>query len=273
MAQQTWNEEDSCLYRELAAAAVPEREANLATLLALVPYAPDVEFRAVELASGEGFLSRALAEAFSRVEILALDGSASMRRQTEDRLAFAADRCRVEAFDLARREWRSQLEGAGLVCSSLCVHHLDGPDKRQLFVDVFSALAPGGALLLLDLVQPRSSRALKVFAEQWDESTRGRSRERLGHEGAFETFERERWNHYRFPDPMDQPSPLPEQLRWLQACGFIDVDCFSLAAGHAIYGGYKPGLGGAQISPPARLSLAEARRAVDASFSGDPGAF
>lgn len=272
MSQQTWNEEDSLLYRELAAAAVPEREGLLATLLALVPFGPGEPFRAIELGSGEGFLSRALLEAFPKAEVLALDGSGSMRRQTAARLACAGERSRVEAFELSARDWRSELAGAGLVCSSLCVHHLDDAGKRLLFSDVFSALSPGGALLLLDLVQPRSARAVEVFAEQWDESTLRRSRQRLGHDAAFETFRREGWNHYRTPDPVDRPSSLGDQLRWLESSGFEAVDCFSLVAGHGVYGGYRPGPRGPSSLPPSHLSLAAARRAVEAAFSSEAGA-
>ena len=56
----------------------------------------------------------------------------------------------------------------------------------------------------------------------------------------FQQFEQEHWNLFHYPDPdFDKPSPLFEQLLWLQAVGFAVVDCFWMQAGHAIYGGYK----------------------------------
>ena len=42
-------------------------------------------------------------------------------------------------------------------------------------------------------------------------------------------------------DPIDKPSTLLEQLRWLEAAGFAAVDVFWMEAGHAIFGGVKPG--------------------------------
>ena len=41
------------------------------------------------------------------------------------------------------------------------------------------------------------------------------------------------------PHPVDQPSSLFAQLRWLADAGLTDVECFWMQAGHAIYGGYR----------------------------------
>ena len=57
---------------------------------------------------------------------------------------------------------------------------------------------------------------------------------------AHEFFERERWNVFEHPDPMDKPSTLPELLRWMEEVGFEGVDAFWARAGHALLGGYKP---------------------------------
>ena len=57
--------------------------------------------------------------------------------------------------------------------------------------------------------------------------------------GLYEEFQRSQWNYYRFPDDMDRPSPLFDQLTWLSKAGFHGVDCFRLIGGHAIFGGYK----------------------------------
>ena len=38
----------------------------------------------------------------------------------------------------------------------------------------------------------------------------------------------------------DKPSPLFDQLKWLDEAGFTDVDVFWMKAGHAIFSGRKP---------------------------------
>jgi L-threonylcarbamoyladenylate synthase len=49
-----------------------------------------------------------------------------------------------------------------LVTSALCVHHLPGPAKAQLFVRVRSVLAPDGCFVLADVVLPVEDRAATV---------------------------------------------------------------------------------------------------------------
>lgn len=53
-----------------------------------------------------------------------------------------------------------------------------------------------------------------------------RSLEIHGDAPAREFFEHKRWNIYEYPDPMDQPSTLPEHLSWMEEAGFEGVDVF-----------------------------------------------
>jgi tRNA (cmo5U34)-methyltransferase len=125
------------------------------------------------------------------------------------------------------------------VVSSLAIHHLDGEQKRALYRDLYRLLNPGGVLIIADLIQPVHPSGVEVAALAWDEAVRQAALARDGHDAVFQMFQRDQWNIYRYPDPMDQPSGVYEQLRWLEEAGFVDVDVFWLKAGHAIYGGRK----------------------------------
>lgn len=254
--QATWSEEDSALYQAIAAVAVPAREEQIATLLTLLPFGRDEPFRAVELASGEGFLSRALLDLFPRATVVALDGSAEMRERTAERLGEHGARGTVAPFDIARDDWHAHLDGADCVLSSLCIHHLDGAGKRRLFAAIGGRLSARGALLIADLVAPSRPEANDVYAAGWDRAAEAQSREQTGSTAAYERFVAADWNWYRHPDPLDQPSPLFEQLLWLREGGFATVDCFWLRAGHAIYGGYKAAPGEAPPQPRADFAAA-----------------
>jgi tRNA (cmo5U34)-methyltransferase len=135
-------------------------------------------------------------------------------------------------------DWYELAEGADVLMSSLCVHHLTGTEKKALFHAVYKGLSERGALLLADLVQPACAEVRELFAATWDRAAEAQARE-LGEAAAYEAFQREHWNYYRYPDPFDKPSGLFEQLTWLKQAGFATVDCFWMFAGHAIYGGYK----------------------------------
>lgn len=260
----SWSEQDSKVYRQLAAAAVPDREEQIATLLSLVPFAKDQAFGAVELGCGEGFLSHALLEAFPCSSVLSLDGSEEMRAMTARRLSNHPGRFEVAAFELGSPSWWPRLDGAGTVISSLCLHHLPDQGKQRLYRRIFNALGPGGAFLVIDLLEPSHGRARELFADQWDAAARRRSIDLTGTEALYERFLAERWNHYRYPDSVDLPSPLPAHLNWLREAGFESADAFSISAGHAVFGGFKDS---SPEVPSPRLTLDLARQAIRRVFS------
>jgi hypothetical protein len=98
-----------------------------------------------------------------------------------------------------------------------------------------------GVFVIADVMQPAHPLGAAVAARAWDAAVRQRALELDGTTAAFEMFERERWNMYRYfdPDDIDKPSRLFDQLSWLSQADFVDVDVYWLNAGHAIFGGRK----------------------------------
>jgi tRNA (cmo5U34)-methyltransferase len=233
-----WTEADSSTYRAIAEIAVPRRHEMMATLISLVPFATDEAFRAVEIGSGEGWSAEALLDRFSRATLLALDGSESMREATKSRTARFADRVLVRPFELETLDWWDLMHGADLIVSSLCLHHLNDAKKQYLYKAAAERLSARGAFLVADLVDPAQACARRLAANEWDRSAEEQARA-LGDSELFSRFVNAKWNHYRFPDPTDHPSPLFHQLVWLKHAGFAAVDCVWLFAGHAVFGGFK----------------------------------
>ena len=240
--QQGWTEASSTRFIDMADVYVPARGEQIATLVGLIPAQPDEAFTVAELGAGAGALAHAVLAAFPRCQYVALDGSSVMRDQLRQKLAAFADRIAVRDFALAETAWRATLPTPlRCVLTSLAVHHLSGEDKRQLYTDLAERIELGGALLLADLVEPATPRVAALFARQWDDAARAQSLAQLGDLRGFERFQADTWNFFtpEGADPMDMPSRLADQLLWLRAAGFQEVDCFWMYAGHAIYGGYK----------------------------------
>jgi tRNA (cmo5U34)-methyltransferase len=237
-----WSEADSREFIDHGRYFVPDREEQIATVLAVLPDPGDGLL--VDLCCGEGLLSRALLERFPRARVLAMDLSPAMLVAASLSCAPWADRLETRAFDLAASSWRRFPEAVRAFVSSLAVHHLDGDGKRRLFSALAAALAPGGAVVIADLVRPATPGAQALAAQAWDEATRRRSLELAGNLRPFEIFREQRWNFYADPepDPIDQPSRLLDQLRWLEEAGLTGVDVFWMKAGHAVFGGCREGL-------------------------------
>ena len=236
-----WGEEDSAVYRVLAEVAVPWREEQLATLMCLLPFGKDDAFRIVDLGCGEGALEYAALRAFPNASVVALDGSESMREHALELLKPFGARVTVREFALESDDWRGELYDADCVVSSLVAHHLNDDGKRRLFREAYNRMNDGGALMLIDCVQPQRIEGVRLFADAYDDISRRQSVERTGDTTLFDRFVEEKWNIFRHPEPSEMLSPLSRQLAWLAEAGFEGVDCFWLNAGYAVFGGYKGG--------------------------------
>lgn len=239
--QQGWREADSALFTDLGEVFTPRRDEIAAAVCALIPGEPG-DFMAVDLGAGEGWLSAAILRHHLRARVLGLDGSPEMRRSAEEALAPYGERFRVADFSLEGRDWLDDLPNrVRAFVSSLVIHHLDARGKQRLFTDLYRQLEPGGALLVMDLVEPVSEIQRQHYARAWEGIVRRQSHEMLHGQAGYQRFVATEWNLYDHPDPdVDKPSPLPDQLDWLEQAGFTGVDVFWLVAGHAVYGGYKP---------------------------------
>ena len=71
-------------------------------------------------------------------------------------------------MDIAETGWRNFDSPVHAFVSSLAVHHLDGPGKAQLFKDLAGQLAPGGVVVICDLVEAQRDAGLKLWERHWD---------------------------------------------------------------------------------------------------------
>jgi tRNA (cmo5U34)-methyltransferase len=236
-----WSGDDARTWLEQGELFVPGRREQLETLLALAPVLPGPAVFA-DLGCGHGAVSELLLERVPGCRVLGIDSSAPLLEAAAERLAPHGERFTTLELDLAELRCRDLPAGLHAALSSLAIHHLEAAGKRRLFAEVTRALRPGGALLVADLVEPTSAAARELAAREHDEAVRRRSLERFGDLRAFERFRELGWNLWRdeTPDPEDRPSPLMDQLRWLEEAGCAGVDCWWAAAGHAVFGGRRP---------------------------------
>lgn len=238
----SWQESDSQDFIDYGRYFVPQREYQLQTIADLIP-SPPGPAHILELSCGEGVLAEVLLNRFPSITLHGYDISPTMLQQAQMRLAQFGGRFVPRQFDLAETEWRTMKPIFHAVVSSLTIHHLDGPEKLRLFLDLYQMLLPGGVLVIADLVAPTRELGTAVAAKAWDEAVRQRSRQLDGNENGLKEFQKLQWNLYRYPeDPevaIDKPSGLLDQLKWLEQAGFSAVDLHWALAGHVIYSGVK----------------------------------
>ncbi|MGH2534440.1 MAG: class I SAM-dependent methyltransferase [Thermomicrobiales bacterium] len=237
-----WAETDSAHFIDLGRIYTPRRDELAEAFCDLIPAAEDEGFTAVEIGTGEGWLSEAILRRYPKAHMIGLDGSATMLQATERRLAPFAGRFDLRRFRLEESGWLGALpDGPRCVVSSLVIHHLDGPGKAALFRELAAKLAPGGALLICDVVEPANDWGRRHLARAWNDDVQRQSREIGGDDRTFREFSADQWNIYQFPvaeDDIDHSSTTVEQLQWLAGAGFTGIDVFWARAGHVLFGGY-----------------------------------
>jgi SAM-dependent methyltransferase len=105
--------------------------------------------RILDLGSGSGTGTLALARRFPEADVVAVDRSAAMLHRIRDkaRTLGVAERVHPRQADLDA-EWPA-IEPVDLVWASASLHHLADPDR--VLADVFATLRPGGLLAAIEL--------------------------------------------------------------------------------------------------------------------------
>lgn len=137
--------------------------------------------RVLELGTGTGETARRLLARHPDAVLVGVDESASMLAAARQALPGHRVSLQVAAIEQPLPEGPFDL-----VATALCVHHLDGDLKRDLFARVREVLAPGGRFVLGDVIVPMDPADAVI----------------------------------PLSDGYDHPSPLAEQLQWLADTGF-----------------------------------------------------
>ncbi len=238
--QSHWTEDTSEQFLDYGKYFIPEREQQMQMMIDLLKEIPRPT-TVLELCCGEGLLAELILKAYPEVNYHGMDGSPLMLEKAAQRLSIFASRVQLSFFELNDRSWRKSDHLLQVVMSSLAIHHLEAVEKKLLFGDVYTLLQAGGVFVIADMVEPVSPSGRRVAADAWDEVVRERSTKLDGNSDGMLFFEREHWNTYRYPDPddIDHPSPLYEQLKWLEEAGFRYIDVHFMQAGHALFSGWK----------------------------------
>jgi tRNA (cmo5U34)-methyltransferase len=192
--------------------------------------------RFCDLGAGDGGFTELVLDTFPGSTGVLVDFSEPMLAAAEQRLAGREDRWEIVRGDLSTPAWRDGLpvdDRYDAIVSRLAIHHLPDARKRQLYVEAFELLAPGGLFL------------------NWEHVETGGLAE-----GLFDEFFRERLleaerehDHPRSDDQVmrsyddaadDDILCDPEtQCDWLREIGFEHVDTYFKLPGLAIFGGTK----------------------------------
>ena len=189
--------------------SIPHRTEGEAVLLDLVPRSAE---RILDLGTGDGRLLALLRIERSHSLGIALDFSPTML--TAARQRFGGEK-KVRVIEHNLDKPLPDLGQFDAVVSSFAIHHSTDGRKQELYGEIFAALRPGGVFCNLEHVASATPELHGQFLKA------------LGIAGADE-------------DPSNKLAGVEQQLEWLRAIGFMNVDCHWKWRELALFAGVKP---------------------------------
>ena len=188
-------------------------------------YAPDAEFRVLDLGAGTGLLSAILAQRFPNARFVLSDGAPQMLEEARARFA-GQDRFDYLVSDFAHDDLPDDFD---CVVSALAIHHLAPEELMPLFARVRGALKPDGVFVNADQTLGVSPRIAAQFEAQWRENAR-----QMGSDEAEVATAIERRK-------IDRHAPLKFQLSAMREAGFGEVECVYKRFIFAVMAGWNGG--------------------------------
>jgi tRNA (cmo5U34)-methyltransferase len=189
-----WTSSEHALDYLSRADSIPHRTEGESTLLEFIP---STVSRILDLGTGDGRLLALVKLDHPRATAVAVDFSPAMLEAAKKRFEDAPS-VKVIAHNLDSP--LPELGKFDAVISSFAIHHVSHERKRDLYVEIYGALNPGGVFCNLEHVSSPSPELHDQFL-----NLIGTTRET--------------------EDPSNKLLEMETQLAWLREIGFADVDC------------------------------------------------
>lgn len=210
-------------YDRLRRQLVPGFDTFYGTVLEHIPYERDAAIRVLDLGAGTGLLTALVAAAFPNALVTLVDISTEMLARARQRFT-GQRRFSYQVVDLEHEPLAGEYEVA---VSALALHHLPHPQLAAVFGKVYSVIAPGGAFINADQTLGTSPENERRYAARWEQDVRANGCTEAEVQAALERMK------------VDRTATLEDQLTWLRAAGFRDVDCWYKHYRFAVYSGRK----------------------------------
>lgn len=216
--------------------AIPYAADQIRTALQILDSSGIPVTQVADLGCGDGAIAEAILHHYPEASVTAIDFSAPMLEQAQQRLQPFGERVRLLQADLYTPDWRADLGEFDAVFSGYCIHHLPDDRKRSLYREIYEQLAIGGCFLNIEHVASASSWGETLFNESLVDALYEWHQQQGGGDSREVVAKR---FVYRDDKDANILAPVETQCEWLREIGFERVDCYFKWFELAVFGGVK----------------------------------
>jgi tRNA (cmo5U34)-methyltransferase len=198
-------------YDEWMEKALPNYSDLFGSALALLPFKPQATLDVLDLGAGTGLFSQHVLGKYPHANFVLVDLADKMLDVARQRFGNDADQFQYVLGDYRNLEGEQEYD---LVISSLSIHHLEDTDKQALFGRIYTVLRKGGLFINVDQIRGETPYLRELYWNHWLEQVHAAG---FPEERIQESIDRR--------TTYDKEARLEEQLAWLKASGFQNVDC------------------------------------------------
>ncbi|MBN3899023.1 MAG: class I SAM-dependent methyltransferase [Nostoc sp. NOS(2021)] len=195
------------------------------TAVAIIPSDGTAPLKVLDLGAGTGLYSGMVQSVFPNAEFTLLDLAPEMLEKAKFRFSKMGKSPKILIGDYIETNLAGSYD---LIISALSIHHLSDFDKELLYQRIYDVLNPGGMFVNADQVLGKTPDLEKLYRQHWRDSVHAKGVSEEDFKAAQKRME------------YDRMATLDIQLRWLEAAGFQNVDCWYKNFSFAVFGGYRP---------------------------------
>jgi ubiquinone/menaquinone biosynthesis C-methylase UbiE len=194
----------------------------------------------LDLGCGDGILAATILAKYPRAKGTLVDFSTTMLQAALNNLKAHSKSLHVSSADYTDPSWFDIISAHApfdAVVSGFSIHHQPDSVKRQVYIDIFDLLMPGGVFVNIEHVASATPRVEAIYDDYFIDTlwasqlTDGDGQTRDQVAAAY---------HGREDKEANILAPVESQCDWLREIGFDDVDCFFRVFELAVFGGRRP---------------------------------
>lgn len=202
-------EQEAAHFDKMFFRVVPYYEEAMEAIVAAFPFKKTAKPRIIDMGCGTGNLTKKIATAYPKAEIICLDMAENMLKMSKAKLSKYPNITYWQG-DIRDFDFKGKYDA---IVSSLVMHHVEKKGKLQFYKKLHKVLRPGGIFYNFDILTSGNKPVNDLLYDNW--------KDYMGHSGLSPAKYNEMIRRHKVED---RPVTFEEEMNLLQKAGFKHVD-------------------------------------------------